>query len=275
MLKIGEFAQEGQVTIKTLRHYAKLGLLKPIWTDRFTGYRYYSREQLSRLNRIMALKDLGFTLEQIGQVLQEEMTLDELRGMLRLKQAELAQHVREEQARLSRIEERLRRIEQADDPLLSLIAQQKEQITMKPEIVNQPVFTAVGLMYHGTNEGNEIPQVWQQLNARHHEIQNKSGIAYGVCGEMEENGRFHYLAGFGVTSQPELPEGMAQWDVPAQTYAVFPCTLHTIHQTYQYIFEIWFPQSGYQKGDGPDLEVYSETFDMATGEGMAIYMPVK
>lgn len=275
MLKIGEFAQEGQVTIKTLRHYAKLGLLKPIWTDRFTGYRYYSREQLSRLNRIMALKDLGFTLEQIGQVLQEEMTLDELRGMLRLKQAELAQHIREEQARLARIEERLRRIEQADDLFLSLTTQLKEQIIMKPEIVNYSAFTAVGLMYHGTNEENEIPQVWRQLNARHHEIQNKTGVAYGVCGEMEENGRFHYLAGFGVSSVMELPEGMAQWDVPAQTYAVFPCALHTLQQTYQYIFETWFPQSGYQKADGPDLEVYSEAFDMLTGEGVAIYMPVK
>lgn len=157
MLKIGEFAQEGQVTIKTLRHYAKLGLLKPIWTDRFTGYRYYSREQLSRLNRIMALKDLGFTLEQIGQVLQEEMTLDELRGMLRLKQAELAQHIREEQARLARIEERLRRIEQADDLFLSLTTQLKEQIIMKPEIVNYSAFTAVGLMYHGTHAGEVTP----------------------------------------------------------------------------------------------------------------------
>jgi DNA-binding transcriptional MerR regulator len=129
-----------------LRHYARLGLLKPLWTDRFTGYRYYSREQLSRLNRIMALKDLSFTLEQIGQVLPEEMSLDELRGMLRLKQAELAQHIRETQARLVRIEERLRRIEQADDPLLGLTVRQKEQITMKPEIVNYPAFMAVGLM---------------------------------------------------------------------------------------------------------------------------------
>jgi len=275
MLKIGEFAQEAQVTIKTLRHYARLGLLKPVWTDRFTGYRYYTREQLTRLNRIMALKDLGFTLEQIGQVLQEELTLDELRGMLRLKHAELEQHIREEQARLARIEERLRRIEEADDLLLSLITQHKEQLTMKPEIVMKPAFTAVGLMYYGKNEAHEIPQMWGQLNPRYQEIPAKTGVAYGVCGEMEEDGRFHYLAGFEVTGSPELPPGMTQWHVAAQSYAVFPCTLQTIQQTYQYIFETWFPQSGYQKGDGPDLEWYSEAFDPETGEGMAIYMPVR
>jgi AraC family transcriptional regulator len=51
--------------------------------------------------------------------------------------------------------------------------------------------------------------------------------------------------------------------------------LQTIHQTYQTIFESWFPQSGYQRGDGPDLEVYGDAFDLTTGEGMAIYMPVK
>lgn len=275
MLKIGEFAQEAQVTIKALRHYAKLGLLKPIWIDRFTGYRYYSREQLSRLDRILALKDLGFSLEQIGQVLQQELTLEELRGMLRLKHAELAQHIREEQARLTRIEERLHRIEQADDALLSFVTPQKEQLEMEPEIVTKPAFTAVGLKYFGKNENKDIPHLWGELNPRAGEIEHKTGIAYGVCGEMEENGRFHYLAGYGVTDTSNLPSGMETWDVPPQKYAIFPCTLDTIHQTYQYIFDTWFPQSGYQKAEGPDFEWYGENFDVETGEGMAIYMPVK
>ena len=275
MLKIGAFAKEAQVTIKTLRHYAKLGLLKPIWIDRFTSYRYYSREQLSRLNRIAALKDFGFTLEQIGQILQRELTLDELRGMLRLKHAELAQHIREEQARLTRIEDRLARIEQADDALLSMITQQKEQLEMEPEIVTKSAFTAVGLMYYGKNENDEIPQMWSEINPRIDEIENKTGIAYGVCGDMEENGCFHYLAGFGVIEATDLPSGMERWDVPEQKYAVFPCTLKTIQQTYQYIFDTWFPLSGYEKGKGPDFEFYKETFDPKSGEGMAIYMPVK
>ncbi len=275
MLKIGEFAKEVQVTVKTLRHYAKLGLLKPAWRDRFTGYRYYTREQIPRLNRIMALKDLGFSLEQIGQVLQNELALDELRGMLRLKHAELEQHIQEEQARLTRIEARLSQIEHEDDFPLSLVIKRKEQLKMEPEIVTKPAFTAVGLMYHGKNENNEIPQVWGKVNPRCEEIQQQTGEAYGVCGEMEEDGRFHYLAGYGVKEAAALPDGMERWDVPEQTYAVFPCTLKTIGETYQYIFDTWLPQSGYTKADGPDFELYDESFDMDTGEGMAIYMPVK
>lgn len=114
MIKIGDFARLAQVTVPTLRFYAEIGLLKPISVDQTSGYRYYSISQLPRLDRIMALKDLGFTLPQIEHVLNKNPTLDALRGMLALKQAETEQLVVAEQARLCRIEARLRQIEQED-----------------------------------------------------------------------------------------------------------------------------------------------------------------
>jgi predicted transcriptional regulator YdeE/DNA-binding transcriptional MerR regulator len=112
MLKIGDFSKLANVTVKTLRHYAELGLLLPDWTDRYTGYRYYSLDQLPRLNRILALKDLGLSLEQIARVLAGQLSAGELRGMLALKQAELQQRLAEESQRLVRVEARLRLIEQ-------------------------------------------------------------------------------------------------------------------------------------------------------------------
>ena len=112
MIKIGDFSRLSQVSVKTLRYYDEVGLLKPVEVDRFTGYRHYSLDQLPRLNRILALKDLGLSLEQISQVLNEGVSLEQLRGMLRLKQAEQQQRVREEQDRLARVEARLRQIEQ-------------------------------------------------------------------------------------------------------------------------------------------------------------------
>jgi DNA-binding transcriptional MerR regulator len=111
MLKIGEFSRISGVTIITLRHYDQIGLLKPVHTDDSNGYRYYSMRQLPRLNRILALKDLGFTLEQIGPVLRENIAPEQIRGMLRLKQAEIEQRVAEEQSLLGRVEARLRQIE--------------------------------------------------------------------------------------------------------------------------------------------------------------------
>jgi DNA-binding transcriptional MerR regulator len=71
MFKIGDFSRFSRVTVKMLRHYDEIGLLKPARVDPFTGYRYYTADQLPRLNRIIALKDLGFTLEQIGSLLDD------------------------------------------------------------------------------------------------------------------------------------------------------------------------------------------------------------
>jgi len=112
MIKIGDFSKLAHVSVKTLHHYDDLGLLRPAHVDRYSGYRYYALDQLAVLNRILALKDLGLSLEQITQLLREDLSTAEMRGMLRLKQMELASQVEEERARLKRVEERLRQIEQ-------------------------------------------------------------------------------------------------------------------------------------------------------------------
>jgi len=111
MLKIGEFSRLGQVTIKTLHHYESLGLLQPVHIDPSSGYRFYSVEQLTRLHRILALKELGLSLEQIGLMLDEEMPTEQIRGMLRLKQGEINQQLQEAQKQLAMVEFRLRMIE--------------------------------------------------------------------------------------------------------------------------------------------------------------------
>jgi DNA-binding transcriptional MerR regulator len=107
VFKIGEFARIGQVSIVTLRYYDRCGLLKPNALDPDTGYRYYSLDQLPRLHRILALKDLGFPLEQIARMLEEDLSLDQLRGMFLLKQAQAQHMIDTEQARLTRIAVRL------------------------------------------------------------------------------------------------------------------------------------------------------------------------
>ena len=114
MLKIGDLSKLSRVSVKTLRYYDEMGLLKPAQVDRFTGYRYYSFDQLPRLNRILALKDLGFSLEQIAPLLSEDLPAAQLRGMLRLRQIELREHVQDELDQLARVEAGLRQIEQED-----------------------------------------------------------------------------------------------------------------------------------------------------------------
>jgi DNA-binding transcriptional MerR regulator len=111
MFSIGEFSRHGRVSVRMLRHYDAIGLLRPAFVDPASGYRFYQAGQLSDLNRIIALKDLGFTLQQVGDVLAEQVSAAELRGMLRLRRAEIHVQIEAETARLARIDARLLSIE--------------------------------------------------------------------------------------------------------------------------------------------------------------------
>lgn len=111
MFSIGDFARHGQVSVRMLRHYDAIGLLPPARVDPATGYRSYAATQLARLNRVVALKDLGFTLQQVAAILDEKVDSAELRGMLRLRQAELQAQLSADTARLAQVDLRLRLIE--------------------------------------------------------------------------------------------------------------------------------------------------------------------
>ncbi|AUA15930.1 MerR family transcriptional regulator [Streptomyces sp. SID8382] len=111
MFTIGDFVRHGRVSVRMLRHYDAIGLLRPAHVDPATGYRHYSAAQLSRLNRVIALKELGFTLQQVRDIVDEKVGTEELRGMLRLRRAELEATVEAVAARLVQVEARLRSIE--------------------------------------------------------------------------------------------------------------------------------------------------------------------
>lgn len=115
MFKIGEFSRLSRVSVRMLRHYDQLGLLTPSQTDPFTNYRYYSAEQLPRLNRILALRDLGFSLEQIAEMLDEAVSSEQLLGMLKLKRAEIDLAMQVEQERMARLEARIRQLDKGTE----------------------------------------------------------------------------------------------------------------------------------------------------------------
>ena len=111
MFGIGAFARVAQVSVRTLHHYDDIGLLPPAQVDPHTGYRWYRADQLPRLNRILALRDLGLPLTEVRKVVDDEVSVGELRGMLRLRQAEARDRVAAERERLARVEARLRQME--------------------------------------------------------------------------------------------------------------------------------------------------------------------
>lgn len=111
MFAIGEFARHGRVSVRMLRHYDAIGLLRPAHVDPVTGYRGYQAAQLAELNGIVALKDLGFTLEQVRAMLDEKISVEKVRGMLTLRRADLEAAVAATAQRLAQVEARLHAIE--------------------------------------------------------------------------------------------------------------------------------------------------------------------
>lgn len=111
MFKIGEFSKIARISTRQLRHYDDIGLFQPQHIDAETGYRHYSASQLPQLNRILALKSLGLTLEQIKRMVADNITPQEIHGMLKLKKAQIEQSISEEMLKVRSIEERLWEIE--------------------------------------------------------------------------------------------------------------------------------------------------------------------
>jgi AraC family transcriptional regulator len=151
----------------------------------------------------------------------------------------------------------------------------------EPTTIHRPAFIAVGMLQRGTPESipKDVPPMWGRLMQRADEIERKVNPreAFGVIGNRDPaTHEFDYLAGFEVADASEVPEGMVSWPVPAQTYAVFPCTLPTLMDTFRYIYDTWLPGSPHRRADGPELELYGEEFHPAGADSrMYIYVPVK
>ena len=111
MFRIGDFSRIARVSARLLRFYDEIGLLKPAHADPVTGYRSYTVAQLGLLNRILVLKDLGFNLEQVGEILAKKVDPAELRNMLLLRRNDVEQTLAAEAQRLRQIETRITQIE--------------------------------------------------------------------------------------------------------------------------------------------------------------------
>jgi len=111
MFRIGDFSRIARVSCRLLRYYDEIGLLSPAHIDRDSGYRYYSATQLPRLNRILVMKELGLSLEQIARVIDDNLSAAELRAMLTVRRADIERAVAEESQRLRHVESRIAQID--------------------------------------------------------------------------------------------------------------------------------------------------------------------
>jgi effector-binding domain-containing protein len=224
-----------------------MDLLKPVEVDRFTGYRYYEYDQMARLNRILALKDLGFSLEEIRKLLAGGLPVEQLRGMLKLREAESRQMVQEEAERLKRIEARLRQIEQED-------VMSKYDVVIK-KVEPLKVASLRGVVPTPPEQGS----LWRELEEylAMHRVR-PSGPCLSLYHDEEYKEQDLDI---------EVCEPLADEISPSNRVAVhvlpmeevMACTIHagtlvTIHEAYDAIMR-WVDENGYQI-TGPVREVY-------------------
>jgi AraC family transcriptional regulator len=146
---------------------------------------------------------------------------------------------------------------------------------MQPHFITKPAFTVVGLLLHTQPMAPEIPQLWDKFVPRIDEVQHvtEPHVSYGLMESFDQMTRLDYMAGVAVETVGELPEGLSQWTVPANTYAVFETTLPTIGDTFSYIYSTWLPTSGYRQAAGAYFERYGETFS-PDNPSLSIYIPI-
>jgi AraC family transcriptional regulator len=160
----------------------------------------------------------------------------------------------------------------------------KERKIMEPEIITKEAFKIIGMRYYGDNQKGEIKQLWDVFLPVEGRIKNRihPDTGYGVCYPVEEPGSsnaFEYIAAVEVSCLDEIPEGMVGRTIPAQLYAVFTHkgSVDNIPETYQAIYAVWQPKSGYELVKAPDFEYYDERFnpDKPVSSELDIYIPVK
>ncbi|MCU0541753.1 MAG: MerR family transcriptional regulator [Oscillatoriaceae cyanobacterium Prado104] len=246
MLKIGDFSKLSLVSIKALRLYDRMGLLKPTRVDRANGYRYYSASQLPRLNRILAFKDLGFSLEQIGQLLDDQISPVQMRGMLRLKQAELQQHIQGETARLARVEARLRQIElEGNMPNYEVVLKKIQPMTVASIREILPNYSAVGKLFddltdylqqHGV-KADSCAAIWHDTGYKETDVDGEAIVIVDKLLPGSDRIKFYEL--------PALEQAAS---------VIYQGSYNTIAESYNYLLS-WIETSGYQIV-GPNREIY-------------------
>ena len=247
MFKIGDFSRLSFVTVKTLHHYDDIGLLKPVKVDRFTGYRYYSANQLPRLNYIIALKNLGLSLEEIATLVNNNLTPAQMRNIFLLKQAELRQRVNEEQRRLEQVGKLLQQIEKEGTmPHYQITIKKIEP--MKIASVRGTVPTYHDIMMLGEKllplYKNHATRITGPFLAIYHDMEyREKDVDIEVALPISED-----LS----VSEPIKVRDLPSEDTVASTIHRGP--YETIGEAYQALMT-WCESNGYELA-GPDREVY-------------------
>lgn len=199
MMKISAFAKVSGISIKTLRYYDELGLLKPAHVDEQSGYRYYSEEQLLTVKRIAAYKEQGFTLEQLKPFFEEDIGTDTVKNKLADKMTELQHAMRSLQLQLDEVNSRMTRLEPSEagypvGPIIREVPSQRaafirDQVPRSQLCLLLDEITKYAASY-GEEEASQLTILWHNHGSENADIADIE-VAVPITRDIPANGRVH------------------------------------------------------------------------------------
>lgn len=248
LYKISAFFRLGQVSIKALRLYDQRGLITPAQVDEETGYRYYSVAQLPKLHKLLALKAMGFSLEQIGQLLSDELSLSQIEAMLKLRQVELNTQLMATQASLAAVQAHINYFqEQKTMPNYNVVLKSVEAIPHVLSIRDTvPAYPAVGILFneaiayltqHNIQPTSYCAAIWHDAEYKEQDVDAEA--LFAVPSTLQGTDRLQIKA---------LPE------IELAACVVHQGTYSTLNQPYAAIMQ-WIEESDYEVC-GANREVY-------------------
>ncbi len=145
MLRIGEFAALSTISIHMLRNYDKIGLLVPQHVDEVNGYRYYDKEQLLKANQIMALKSMGFGLDEIKEILLKQQS--EMDAVLKMKLQNKFQELEKIKDQIRQIQVMMSTDKQSEEYALSIVRKIIAPMWVASYRGKIPVYSEEGLLW--------------------------------------------------------------------------------------------------------------------------------
>ncbi|MCY6485378.1 GyrI-like domain-containing protein [Clostridium aestuarii] len=249
MFKIGDFARFNKVTVKTLRHYEKVGLLMPIYVDQYSGYRYYSAGQIDRLNNIIALKCIGFSLSEIAILIETNLSKGEMVRIFKLKEEEIIENIRLENEKHLRIKSIINSIENGEKNMEYNIVI-KESAAIKAASLRDII-----------PEYSAQCHLWQELNEH---LQNNNIKTTGPCFVIyHDNGFKESDVDIQIckTISQDFPETERIKNIEIDAVKEMACTIHkgayeNLSSAYHALLK-WIEENNYEIA-GENRELYIE-----------------
>ena len=233
-LKIGDFSQMMQVTVKTLRHYEQKGLLKPDEVDEWTGYRYYTVEQMQRLNNIRKLQQLGFSLDEIGLLYEDDSHDPTV--------SQLSRKIRETEQQLRMLMDRREKLLNWRRSINEIKTMEKFSIQSLPEIIVAshreviPSYEAIGEMCCNVivpelqRLGCKCPPPGYCFTVEHNEEYTPTNIDIEYCEQVEEKGQDSSIVQF--KTLPAVPTAICM-----KHYGPYDCFYESYTELFKYVEE--------------------------------------